>query len=499
MTKKEKEKESEQIALEPIYIEDKERPKTLNKEYFLKDDPKNKKNNFDMDRIALDIMNLESIIEKERKELFEHKDYLASLGFILTDKSSERMAKLIHYIKAKIFVLLEGPTGTSKTRTTLIAYKYIQYLKKLKHKKHHNEEEDEEEEKELLRFNLSAETKVDDLIAKYTGDPQSPAGLKIENGPFFKAFTEGYLLLLDEINLAPFSVLQCIIQALDSKILSLEIPGRPLQQYKMHPNFSLIATQNPNTGAFANKRQDLGIEFLSRFQKIYFPEFESKELEDIAIGLAKCNNYIKKIDNKEKDAEKENNINDEKKKIVKDIVAFHINWKLKNSSSDDVQCFTIREIEAVIKALADGKQIYNTLLTIYGARYKKDKKEELIKNFKNYDTLKTLKPEEMILPKEFHKCFKNKSLIEVVNAVDFSLENERNVIIVGKEESGITQIARWCAEYFYSKKNNGKKSNGAFYLCTKNIQCSDLIGVQKPSGKMNESNELLEWKKGFLC
>jgi midasin (ATPase involved in ribosome maturation) len=306
--------------------------------------------------------------------------------------------------------------------------------------------------KQLIRFNLSAETKVDDLIAKYTGDPQSPAGLKIENGPFFRAFTQGNLLLLDEINLAPSSVLQCIQQALDSKILSLEIPGRPLQQYKMHENFSLIATQNPNTGAFANKRQDLGIEFLSRFQKICFPEFEPEELKDIAIGLAECNKYIKKIDNKTKDKEKEEKSNDEKKKIVNDIVNFHINWKEANSSSDDVQCFTIREIEAAIKAIAEGKSIYNTLLTIYGARYKKEKRKKLIETFNDFETLKDLKPKPLIMPEEFQKCFENKSLVDVVNAVDFSLENERNVIIVGKEESGITQIARWCAEYFYSKK-----------------------------------------------
>ena len=43
---------------------------TLNKKYFLKDDPKNKKNDVNMDRIALDIMNMESIIEKERKRCY---------------------------------------------------------------------------------------------------------------------------------------------------------------------------------------------------------------------------------------------------------------------------------------------------------------------------------------------------------------------------------------------------------------------------------------------
>ena len=53
----------------------------------------------------------------------------------------------------------------------------------------------------------------------------------------------------------------------------------------MHQNFSLIATQNPIIGALANKRLDLGIEFLSRFQIIYFLEFEPEELKDIAIGL----------------------------------------------------------------------------------------------------------------------------------------------------------------------------------------------------------------------
>jgi len=492
---KEKEKDNELRALEPKFIENEGKPATLNNDYFLKDDPRNKNSVINMNKIFKELMTMESIIEIEKKELFKHKDYLSSLGFILTNKSSERMAKLIHYIKTKIIVLLEGPTGTSKTRTTLIAYKYIKYVEKLNKNKKKNDDDDEENG--LLRFNLSAETKVDDLIAKYTGDPESPAGIKIENGPFFKAFTEGKLLLLDEINLAPSSVLQCIQQALDSKILSLEIPGRSLQKYYMHNHFSLIATQNPNTGAFANKRQDLGIEFLSRFQKIYFPEFEPEELKDIAIGLAECNQYL--IKDKTKNTEEVNKENDKRKKIINDIVDFHINWKSHNSSSEDVQCFTIREIEAVIKAIADGKSIYNTLLTIYGARYKRNKKEKLIESFKKFHTLKDLKPDEMKLPKEFEKCFENKSLIEVVREVEFSLDNERNVIIVGKEESGITQIARWCAQYFYGKKNEGKKTEGGFYLCTKNIQCSDLIGVQKPSGRIDESNELLEWKKGFLC
>ena len=205
------------------------------------------------------------ILKEKKKELFKEKAFFDKKGYVLTDKSSERMAMLIHYIQSGIPVLLEGPTGTSKTRTTLIACDYIT------EKINKNEKKDE-----LLRFNLSAETKIDDLIVKYSGDNNSASGLKVEEGVFFRAYTKGHKILLDEINLAPREVLECIQQSLDSKVLSVESSGKVLQKYDMHEDFGIIATQNPNKGAFANKRQELGIGFLSRFQKINFPNFSEK-------------------------------------------------------------------------------------------------------------------------------------------------------------------------------------------------------------------------------
>ncbi len=79
---------------------------------------------------------------------------------------------------------------------------------------------DSEFDDSLLRFNLSAETKIDDLLVKFTGDNNSC--LKVEEGQFFKAYTKGHKILLDEINLAPREVFECIQQALDSKVLSVE-------------------------------------------------------------------------------------------------------------------------------------------------------------------------------------------------------------------------------------------------------------------------------------
>ena len=55
---------------------------------------------------------------------------------------------------------------------------------------------------------------------KYVCDSKSVTGIKIESGAFYKAFKHGKILILDEINLASKEVLDCIGQALDSKILS---------------------------------------------------------------------------------------------------------------------------------------------------------------------------------------------------------------------------------------------------------------------------------------
>ena len=445
---------------------------------FLKDNIDTSKKN-ETDEFILyseqNITNDIDILEENKKKLKKSEKFFNDIGYVLTDKSCERMAMLIHYILSGIPVLLEGPTGTSKTRTTLIA---CEYITKILNK-------DSDDDDSLLRFNLSAETKIDDLLVKFTGDNNSASGLKVEEGQFFKAYTKGHKILLDQINLAPREVLECIQQALDSKILSVECSGKILKKYNMHPNFGIIATQNPNKGAFANKRQELGVGFLSRFQKINFPNFTKEELVDIAKGLAKQNKYT----------------GDEN--ILTDIVSFHMDWQEETNLVDDVQCFTIREIEGIIRALAQKKNVYDTIMTVYGARYQKKMKEQLKNKLKNYETLKDLKPSSLTLPKEFPHCFSNNNLCETVSSVLFSLSNQRHAIIVGEDESGITQVARWCAECFNrmtSEENNYSAKNNCFCLCTKNLQYSDLIGQTKPCPKNDkgENNEILKFFPGFL-
>ncbi|GKT31130.1 hypothetical protein ADUPG1_005763, partial [Aduncisulcus paluster] len=99
-------------------------------------------------------------------------------------------------------------------------------------------------------------------------------------GPFLQAFTEGHWILLDELNLAQDSILQCLEDALDHGMLSWSEIGCT-RTYDKHSAFRLIATQNPSTGAFSGKRKDISSEFLSRFTRLFFDDISTEECHKI--------------------------------------------------------------------------------------------------------------------------------------------------------------------------------------------------------------------------
>ncbi|KAH0800171.1 Dynein heavy chain, cytoplasmic [Histomonas meleagridis] len=382
---------------------------------------------------------------------------LIKRNFIFTEGANERLSKLYDCLSVGIPVLLEGPTGTSKTLSAEVVCKLM--------------------EKELIRFNLSSETKTCDLLGRYVGETNSWAGIIVKPGPFLQAFSQGKCLLLDEINLASPSVLQCIEEALDSGVISVEIPGMPLKAIKMHPEFRLIATQNPNKGLFANKRQDLGIKFLSRFQIINFPQFTEVELLKIGQGLAQRFGY---------------NNND----VILQLVKFHMEWSQKPEIAEDIFCFTVREIAATVRALADGADIYDTIMTIYGARYKKQLREKLKETLRNYPLLNQKQNNEFIYPNDFPECFHNESLSIELKSIIFSFNNNRHVILTGLKGCGKTQLAKWVSEWYDKKHKNQNKEEEFFCICTEETKCSDLIGKQKPNTDTDQ--ELIQWKPGFL-
>ena len=93
---------------------------------------------------------------------------------------------------------------------------------------------------------------------------------------------------------------------------------------------------------------------------------------------------------------------------------------------------------------------------------------------------------------------KNDSLIATTKSVLLALRNKRNVIIIGIYESGLTQVAEWCSSYFNQILENNAKEIFICY-CTKNLECSDLIGTQKISDNINEAlSRVIERLNGLL-
>ena len=275
-------KEDNQIIPEEIdfyYNEDDDGNQYYDKEidYYQIDDEKNKQlKKIDFENDVLKYVNENTLRFKIGKKINFSDPIFRENNYILTNEIKEKLSQLYHYMKNQIPCILEGETGTSKTFSTIILSKYL--AKNWKKENLH-------ENFKLIRFNLSSESKTSDLIGKYTGAKNSFAGINFQPGPFITAFKEGHCLLLDEINLANPSLLQCIEEALDTKVLSVEVPGFPIEPIPMHKNFCLIATQNPNKGFFIKKRNELKKEFLSRFQIITFNEFTREELIEICKGM----------------------------------------------------------------------------------------------------------------------------------------------------------------------------------------------------------------------
>ena len=410
---------------------------------------------------------------------------LNNYNYILTEKAKERLDKLYTYIYYGIPVLLEGETGTSKTLSAEIICKNIIEMRKLKEQKIKKEEES------YIKFNLSAEVKINDLMQKFIGDKTSLSGLEIIDGPFLRAFKKGIPLILDEINLASEEVLQCIEEALDSGEINIEISGIGNVNCKKGDGFCLIATQNPNRGNYINKRQHLSKSFLSHFQIIKFPPFEIDELKEIAEQLFKSFNNGEKGDEKDE-------------KFISDLINFHKIWTSNEQRKNEIACFTIREIAATVKAYIDEgkKNSFKIVKVIYASRYPINMKKELLKLLGSFDTFKKDYEEyskygsKFQIPKEIKGFYKNEILKEVIESSLFSLEKRRNILIVGEYEIGKSHIAREVAKIF-NLKNNLDENNYYHFLCTEETKCTDLIGYQVPKEE-NGKNIYMEWKDGFL-
>jgi midasin (ATPase involved in ribosome maturation) len=381
-------------------------------------------------------------------------------NFIPTEEAKERLQKIKNFFDSRIPVLLEGPTGTSKTKTIQVLCDILK--------------------KNLIRFNLSSETTIEDLIGRLgSGGEDSWSNFKFIPGPFYNAFKNGDVLLLDEVNLGQKSVLQCMETALDTGEIKQDIPGCGTIKEKMHENFIIVATQNPKIDGFSNQRDELSQKFISRFTVVEFPSFEIEELRNIAKGIAEKNKY-------------------KKSEIVKQISDLHYKWVYKEKDSKtSSQCFTVRDINATIKAISEGQEACDAVNCFYGSRYREKEFMHLMDIIKKeftllYKDLNTI-PE---LPKDFPKCYSNFSLKKVFYFANIAKKNGRHLLIVGKEGSGITQVSKWLSWYFTPEE---KRKEIFLFIFSPETTVSDMIGKFTPKADIeNSSTGIFEWRNGPL-
>ncbi|XP_038723701.1 midasin [Tripterygium wilfordii] len=159
-------------------------------------------------------------------------------------------------------VLLEGSPGVGKTSLIIALGKFSGHR--------------------VVRINLSEQTDIMDLLGSDL-PVESDEGMKFawSDGILLQALKDGDWVLLDELNLAPQSVLEGLNAILDHRA-EVFIPelGR---RFRCPSSFRVFACQNPSSQG--SGRKGLPRSFLNRFTKVYVDELVRDDYNSICQSL----------------------------------------------------------------------------------------------------------------------------------------------------------------------------------------------------------------------
>ena len=193
---------------------------------------------------------------------------------VITNFDLEMMKKIAVGLELGQPILLEGGSGLGKTRAV--------------------DRMCAELNREFYIANCH-KMQVEDLIGSMSTDEESKSGFGWQDGVITQAVRNGGILFLDEYNFMPGETRGGIHQIFDTLLQNkthITLPENNNEQVEVHPDFRIIAAQNPPGGEFGD-REVLDRAQIDRFLTIKLPEELPDDIrKSRLLGSLNINNEI---------------------------------------------------------------------------------------------------------------------------------------------------------------------------------------------------------------